>query len=586
MKLHFLVSTIMYQWYGGGSNGTGVLGMHHTNDVPYLLPIPLLDLPNNHNNNICSNHSVLEVQHQTTATWNSTDRISLSVSVPTPINNDTNNNTISELQSSINKIWTSGRHTWFGMYCRIYIHLTLFYWTISFFFNFFVLFYSFLFWYIENHRKEIFVCGCNTYGQCGISTTASNTANSSTLSDSDNTTNTNLIIVPQFSSMISKISVQFISCGWDHTAILTTYGQVYTFGCSLDGRLGLSDIMDTQTTKLSVPTLVHFSIDDHNQTSDHTNTTIIQSIACGEKHSLAVDTNGNVYGWGTNRHGLLPTSNSTVTNTSSSILTRNNNYSPIPVYLDMVTTVSKTHNYTENDSIDKVYAGWQHSIAVTKAGYIITWGNNRYYQCGRESIVPSSSSTTTSKSSTQNILLPGIVYDTSNHTPLICQQLATGWYHTIIINSLYQVYTWGRSDLGQLGIGIETNTDRSKSSLPCSISLSCYFVDKDKQHDTSSIISPPISISNIACGSESTYISLSCGCIYSCGWNEHSNLSIDTKSTTIITENIFIPTLMYIPNYSLAQLHEYYQRHPLEERPKFVCAGATTFLRLPIFNMK
>lgn len=63
---------------------------------------------------------------------------------------------------------------------------------------------------------------------------------------------------------------------------LTSENQVFVWGTGENGRLGLGD-----TKGRNIPTIV-----------DHLINKQITYIACGESHSIAVTTNGDVFSWG------------------------------------------------------------------------------------------------------------------------------------------------------------------------------------------------------------------------------------------------------------------------------------------------
>jgi regulator of chromosome condensation len=71
-----------------------------------------------------------------------------------------------------------------------------------------------------------------------------------------------------------------VACGGLHNAVVTEYGQVYTWGCDDDGSLG-------RKGDESVPFLV-----------DKLKDVCVINIACGDGQTIAVSSSGDVYGWG------------------------------------------------------------------------------------------------------------------------------------------------------------------------------------------------------------------------------------------------------------------------------------------------
>ena len=96
----------------------------------------------------------------------------------------------------------------------------------------------------------------------------------------------------------SLFSVASVSCGNQHSLILTSSGSILAFGRNMDGQLGISSRKDAK-----LPTLVNGLKDD-----------IIVEIACGSDYSLAMSEAGSVFVWGGNsggQHGKPPLEDTT-----------------------------------------------------------------------------------------------------------------------------------------------------------------------------------------------------------------------------------------------------------------------------------
>ncbi|XP_023235992.1 X-linked retinitis pigmentosa GTPase regulator-like [Centruroides sculpturatus] len=79
-----------------------------------------------------------------------------------------------------------------------------------------------------------------------------------------------------------------VSCGGNHTIVLTADGTAFSFGDGSSGQLGLdTDILDT-----SLPVQINFPYK-------------IARVSCGENHSAFLTVNGQIYTCGNNRHGKL-----------------------------------------------------------------------------------------------------------------------------------------------------------------------------------------------------------------------------------------------------------------------------------------
>ena len=87
-----------------------------------------------------------------------------------------------------------------------------------------------------------------------------------------------------------------------------------------------------------------------------------------------------------------------------------------------------------------------HSMAVTSEGDLYTWGLNNYGQLGQSS----RKDQTTSK-------IPQLVQFTkaseSASKKEKVKSVACGSWHSVAVTSEGELYSWGRCDMGQLGLG-------------------------------------------------------------------------------------------------------------------------------------
>ena len=121
-----------------------------------------------------------------------------------------------------------------------------------------------------------------------------------------------------------------------HTVILKADGTVWSYGINSSYELG-----DGTTTSSDMPIKVKFP-----------EGTIIKQIAVGNTHNLALDSEGNVWGWGANSNNALGT-----------ITAR------VPVKLGLT-------------GIKKIAANNDQSMALTNDGYVYVWGLNNNGELG------------------------------------------------------------------------------------------------------------------------------------------------------------------------------------------------------------
>lgn len=88
--------------------------------------------------------------------------------------------------------------------------------------------------------------------------------------------------VPTYVDALRGVGVRQIACGSGHTVVLTTEGEVYTWGRGDDGRLGHGDNGWKYVPRITQSLAGH---------------TIVQ-VTCGSYHTAAVSSNGDLYTWG------------------------------------------------------------------------------------------------------------------------------------------------------------------------------------------------------------------------------------------------------------------------------------------------
>ena len=233
----------------------------------------------------------------------------------------------------------------------------------------------------------LMTCGFNTYGGLG-----------------DNT-------VVKKSSPIQTIAYganwKQVSSGYDFCAGIKTDGTLWTWGSnSENGRtFATGQIGDNTTTDKSSPVqTVTFG-------------TNWKQVACGWMHTMAVKTDGTLWGWGYAGTGCLGD------NTTSS------KSSPVQ-------TIAGGTNWKQ------VSAGRLHTAAVKTDGTLWTWGYNASGQLGDNSVTQRNSPVQTVAFGTNWI------------------QVTAGYQSTAGIKADGTLWTWGMNTSGQLG----DNTTVSRSS--------------------------------------------------------------------------------------------------------------------------
>lgn len=186
-----------------------------------------------------------------------------------------------------------------------------------------------------------------------------------------------------------------ISAGSDHSLALRTDGNVFAWGDNDDGQLG-----DGTTSSISTPERISLP-------------SRAISIAAGYDHSLALTQDGRVFAWGGNMYGQIGDGN------------LNNSTTPIAVYSNAIA----------------IAAGPYDSMALRQDGSIVAWGLNDYGQLGNGNTINQAGAVSV-------VGLPsGSV-----------RQIAQGFFHSSVLYSNGQVWSWGNNAYGQLGNNTMSNS--------------------------------------------------------------------------------------------------------------------------------
>lgn len=181
-----------------------------------------------------------------------------------------------------------------------------------------------------------------------------------------------------------------IALGSNAAYAINSVGELYAWGANNYGQLG-SGAGSYSYTPVRVGTASNWT-----------------KVVAGEGWAAAINSVGELYTWGLNNYGQLGTANYVGGSTLNKI--------------------GATSSWSD------VGAGQYHLIAITNTGEMYSCGNNTYGQLG-------DGTSTTRLSLTRVGLL-------SNWSRVEC-----GYYHNLAINTQNQLYAWGENSNGQLGIG-------------------------------------------------------------------------------------------------------------------------------------
>uniref|UniRef100_A0A8D2DGP2 X-linked retinitis pigmentosa GTPase regulator n=1 Tax=Sciurus vulgaris TaxID=55149 RepID=A0A8D2DGP2_SCIVU len=254
--------------------------------------------------------------------------------------------------------------------------------------------------------------------------------------------------------------VKLAACGRNHTLVSTEGGSVYAAGGNNEGQLGLGDTEERNTFHR-----ISFFTSQHN----------IKQLSAGSNTSAALTEDGILFMWGDNSEGQIGLKN--------------------------MNNVCVPHQVTIGKPISWISCGYYHSAFVTTDGELYTFGEPENGKLGLPSQM------------LINHRIPQLVAK----IPEKVIQVACGGGHTVVLTEK-TVYTFGLGQFGQLGLGtflFETSEPKVIANI------------KDQR------------VSYIACGENHTALITDVGLMYTFGDGRHGKLGLGLENFT----NQFFPTL-------------------------------------------
>ena len=269
--------------------------------------------------------------------------------------------------------------------------------------------------------------------------------------------------MPLYSEALRPYRVTKISTGFQHTLVCTDQGVCLSFGRGKDGQLGHNHFKN-----VAAPTVIG-SLRD----------VFVIDVAAGLAHSCVISRPHDryVFSMGKNDIGQLGVGYCRPSRLCKPTLVKNSvEIAPVCVS-----------------------AGYLHTAVLSEDGTIWTWGDNSYGQCGH-GLVPDMHTEATRRNADSK-MEPKIILSLQQ---VLVSHVALGAYHTAAITETGDIFTCGRGDMGQLGLGEYKD------------SASMTIVDGLAEME----------VTDVACGAEHTVVCTEDGKVFAFGSNRYSQLGV------------------------------------------------------------
>ncbi|XP_034689186.1 PH, RCC1 and FYVE domains-containing protein 1-like isoform X2 [Vitis riparia] len=218
-------------------------------------------------------------------------------------------------------------------------------------------------------------------------------------------------IPKKVSGPMEGMHVSYVACGPWHTAVVTSAGQLFTFGDGTFGALGHGD-----HSSMSIPREVEALRGQRTMRVAcgvwHTAAVVELMIASSSSESSGSSSSGKLFTWGDGDKGRLG----------------HGDKEPRLVPQSVTALI--------NESFCQVACGHNLTVALTTSGRVYTMGSAVYGQLG---------------SPVADGKIPTLVEGKIANS--FVEEVACGSYHVAVLTSKTEVYTWGKGTNGQLGHG-------------------------------------------------------------------------------------------------------------------------------------
>lgn len=353
-------------------------------------------------------------------------------------------------------------------------------------------------------------------------------------------------LVPTVVDALHDVEIKKSASMSTYAVAIDTRGGVYVWGTG--GSAGAA-----QTSKADIQPQLLEALPMHARVTD---------VSCGLGHALFLLHTGRVYAWGNGGNGRLGLGDfQDRTEACPVVLLQHDVVTAVQCgasHSMALTNAGRIYSWGKNTQgqcghgtaedqtrpqmirklddkvIVQVAAGWEHSLALTQEGRMYSWGSG--YKDNRRGVIPP---------------VLGLGHNDSRPSPELISSVETvnivyitcGWDHCLAIDDKGKVLSWGSGQNGKLGHGNEENV-----SLPCYIAA---FGDEvvESAGDGSAPITPlrkGMKVVHVAGGCEHTAALTADGEVYTWGHGDGGRLGHGNNAQCFLPTKVASAEMMGI----------------------------------------
>lgn len=223
-----------------------------------------------------------------------------------------------------------------------------------------------------------------------------------------------------------------VAAGNNHLIVMTTHGNVYTWGAGEQGQLGRKVIERRK---------IHGTVPERVVLGTRSRKAII--IGAGNYTSFAVDDQGDVWGWGLNTMGQ----------TGTGIPNAKLDHAEVQLPKKVV---GLSQHELNGESVVEIVGGDHHTLFLTSGGRVFAVGRSDYGQLG----LPGDHSAFADRDFPDFVDVPTHVPFPEHDDPV--RHISAGIHSNMAVTEGGGLYAWGQGEQSELGLG----ADEDKAEIP------------------------------------------------------------------------------------------------------------------------